>query len=126
MDESKRPIQIAEDEGDPAEIVQQALRVAKKGRWWILLTGLGTLLLVISGLSFVPNVYRSDATILVVEQQIPQTMVASLSNVTGTQKLQAMTQEVLSRSSRLKTNRSTGLRTASVFATIGSAGSVIG
>lgn len=102
MDESKRPIQIAEDEGDLAETVQQALRVAKKGRWWILLTGLGTLLLVVTGLSFVPSVYRSQATILVVEQQIPQNMVASLSNVTGTQKLQALTQEVLSRSSLLK------------------------
>lgn len=91
-----------EEESDLGEIVRQALRVAKRGRWWILSMGLAAVLLAAGALSFVPDVYRSESTILVVEQQIPQNLVAPLSNSTGTQKLQAMTQEVLSRSSLLK------------------------
>ena len=102
MNETKLPAPIAEEEGDLGETVQEALRVAIKGRWWILTTGLGTLLLAVIGLTFVPNIYRSESTILVVEQQIPQNLVAPLLNVTGTQKLNAMAQEVLSRSSLLK------------------------
>jgi polysaccharide chain length determinant protein (PEP-CTERM system associated) len=101
MTETNLPPQITEEEGDPSEIVQRAVRIVLKGRWWILLTGLGALGAAVIALSFVPNVYRSEATILVVEQQIPQNLVASLSSVTGTQKLQAMTQEVLSRASLL-------------------------
>ena len=102
MKETQLPSQIGEEEGDLGELLQNALRVAQSGRWWILLTGLGTLLLTVIGLSFVSNVYRSEATILVVEQQIPQNLIAPLSNMTGAQKLQVMTQEVLSRSSLLK------------------------
>lgn len=102
MDESQITTQSTEEAGDPGVLIGRALRVVSKWKLAILLTGLVTLLAAAVALSFVPNVYRSDASILVVEQQIPQSMVAPLSNVAGTQKLQALTQEVLSRASLLK------------------------
>ncbi len=90
-------IQPPEPEGDSSQILQQVLRVARKRRSWILLTGLATLSGTVAALSFVPSIYTSAATILIVEQQIPQSLVAPLSTASVFQKLDAMKQEVLSR-----------------------------
>lgn len=91
-----------DSELDLGELISRALRVALKGRCLIPLTGLGALVLAVGVLSFVPNVYKSESTILVVEQQIPQNVVAPLSSSTVTQRLQTISQEVLSRASLLR------------------------
>jgi polysaccharide chain length determinant protein (PEP-CTERM system associated) len=94
---------VPEDESlDLGQIVRYAKRAIHRGRWWIPLAGLVLLLVTVGGLYFVPDVYRSESTILIVEQQIPQNLVAPLSAITGTQKLNSMTQEVLSRGSLLR------------------------
>src|SRR5215813_7207844 len=89
---------VMENEVDPKQAIVRILRVCKNGRWLI---GLGTLVAVAgttAALAFVPSKYRSDATISVEEQEISSTLVTPLSNVPVSQKLQAMTREILSRS----------------------------
>jgi polysaccharide chain length determinant protein (PEP-CTERM system associated) len=49
-------------------------------------------------LSLVPNRYKSEATLLVVQQQVPQRYVVPNSTTDTTSELQAMKQEILSRS----------------------------
>jgi polysaccharide chain length determinant protein (PEP-CTERM system associated) len=105
MDQTSPP----EPDGDGSRIVQQALRVAKKRRAWILLTGLATLSAAVAALSFVPSTYTSAATILIVEQQIPQSLVAPLSTANVFQKLDAMKHEVLSRARLLQIIDETGI-----------------
>jgi polysaccharide chain length determinant protein (PEP-CTERM system associated) len=102
-------IPLPEAEGDDSQIVQQIFRVGRKRRWWILLTGLATLSATVVALSFVPNLYKSEATILIVEQLIPQNLVAPLSTATVAQKLDAMKHEVLSRARLLQIIDETGL-----------------
>jgi protein tyrosine kinase modulator len=94
--------QLPEAAGDISQLVRNVARVLRKGRWWILLTGLATLSATVAALSFVPNLYKSQATILIVEQQIPQSLVAPLSTDTVAQRLEAMTREVVSRARLLQ------------------------
>ena len=102
-------IQLPEPEADSSQKVHQVLRVFQKRRSWILLTGLATLSGTVAALSFVPNIYTSEATILIVEQQIPQSLVAPLSTANVFQKLDAMKHEVLSRARLLSIINETGL-----------------
>lgn len=85
---------VGEDSFRPVEVLW---RVCKRGRWWMLLTALATVVATVIGLSFVPRQYKSVARILVVEQLIPQRMVAPLSDASTAQTLLAISQEVLSR-----------------------------
>jgi len=102
-------IQLPEPEGDISQTVQEVLRACRKRRLWILVTGLATLSGTVGALSFVPDLYKSEATILIVEQQIPQSLVAPLSTSTVFQKLEAMKHEVLSRGPLLQIIDETGL-----------------
>jgi succinoglycan biosynthesis transport protein ExoP len=61
------------------------------------------------GLSFVPNHYKSEATILVTEQQISQRLVNPLSDDTVGQRLQTMGHEILSRGRLLEIIQEFGL-----------------
>jgi polysaccharide chain length determinant protein (PEP-CTERM system associated) len=102
-------VQQPEPEGDSSQIVQQLLRIAIKRRSLIMLTGLATLSAAVVALSFVPSLYTSEATILIVEQQIPQSLVAPLSTANVFQKLDAMKHEVLSRARLLQIIDETGV-----------------
>src|SRR5260370_32562954 len=86
-----------ETEGDINETPERLWRMVTKRRWWILLTAcsvtLGTILVV----SLLPNRYQSDATLLVVQQQVPQRYVFPTTTASIADALEAMTQEVLSR-----------------------------
>ncbi len=102
MNATQSAAKFEENEFDPKELIQQVLRVAKNGRWWIPLFGLASLLIAVVGLSHVSDVYRSDSIIQIVEQQIPQNLVAPLSSMPGALRLQTITQQVLSRTSLLR------------------------
>jgi succinoglycan biosynthesis transport protein ExoP len=67
-------------------------------RWWIIATCSASLLIAIAVSYLLPNRYTSDATILAVQQQVPERYVVPTSTTDVVQSLQAMTQEVLSRS----------------------------
>lgn len=86
-----------ENESKPGVDFSQWLSGVKRRRWWFLFAFCGTALATIGMLSFVPNRYRSEATLLVVQQQVPQRYVVPTSTGEISDELQAMTQEVLSR-----------------------------
>src|SRR5262249_1635152 len=84
-------------EGDIHEMLERLWRMATKRRWWILLTACSVTLGTIFIVSLLPNRYQSDATLLVVQQQVPQRYVFPTTTASIADALQAMTQEVLSR-----------------------------
>jgi polysaccharide biosynthesis transport protein len=92
--------------GETLELVSGALR---RRRWWILSSVCTIPLLTLAVLSYIPNRYKSEATLLVVQQQVPQRYVVPNSTTDITSELQAMKQEVLSRSQLLEIIRKFGL-----------------
>ena len=88
---------MPETETDLSETVERVLRLVTERRWWIILAACGTVLATNGVLSLLPNHYNSEATLLVVQQQIPERYVVSTTSTGIADALQAMTQEVLSR-----------------------------
>ena len=77
-------------------------RLIVRRRWWVLLTTSGVFLGTV-GLSFLlPNQYLSEATIIVEQQQVPERYVTPTSTSDLSSALQAMTQDVLSRTRLLR------------------------
>lgn len=88
---------MPETETELSETVERVLRLVTERRWWIILAACGTVLATNGVLSLLPNHYNSEATLLVVQQQIPERYVVSTTSTGIADALQAMTQEVLSR-----------------------------
>ena len=84
------------------ESITAALGFLTRRRWWIVLPFCVIALATIVLLSFLPNRYTSTATLLVVQQQVPQRYVVPNSETDVTSALQAMEQEVLSRTQLLR------------------------
>ncbi len=78
-------------------------------RWWIVLPFVGVALATLVVLSFLPNRYTSTATLLVVQQQVPQRYVVPNSTTDVTSAVQAMKQEILSRTQLLRMINDFGL-----------------
>lgn len=77
-------------------------RLVVRRRWWLLLTTSGILLGTIGVSLFLPNQYLSEATIIVEQQQVPERYVTPTSTSDLSSALQAMTQDVLSRTRLLR------------------------
>ena len=86
-----------EDESGFNDTLDRFLRLVTRRRWWILCAASGTALTTVLVLSLLPNRYSSEATLLVIEQQVPQRYVTPTTTTDVSEALQAMTQEVLSR-----------------------------
>ncbi len=86
-----------EPEGDLSEIFERLKRLLTRRRWWIILPASVISLGVIAVLHFLPNHYSSEATIIVVQQQVPERYVTPNSTSDIMRVLDAMKQEVLSR-----------------------------
>ncbi len=69
----------------------------KRRRWWVLLTASSTALFALAALSFLPKRYTSEASLVVVQQQVPQRYVTPTATTDIAEALEAATQEVLSR-----------------------------
>lgn len=91
-----------EEESDLSELLPRLLGIAMRRRWWILGTASAVILGTIAVLLQLPNRYTSSAMLLVVEQQVPQRYVVPNSATDLTSALQAVKQEVLSRTRLLK------------------------
>jgi polysaccharide chain length determinant protein (PEP-CTERM system associated) len=78
-------------------------------RWWILLPFCCITVATIFVLFLLPNRYTSSATLMVVQQQVPQRYVVPNSTTDVTSALQAMKQEVLSRTQLLRMINDFGL-----------------
>jgi len=93
---------MAEETQDLNQTLEHAFGVAARRRWWILsafcLVTLGTMLVSFA----LPAQYKSQATILVEQQQVPERYVTPTSTSDLLQALQAMTQDILSRARLLQ------------------------
>ena len=79
------------------ETISNLVGMLKRRRWWIGVPAGLIPLATIVGLYFVPNRYTSEATILVVQQQVPERYVIPTSTADVSKALEAMTEELLSR-----------------------------
>jgi polysaccharide biosynthesis transport protein len=91
------------------ETLGNLVGILARRRWWILLPFCCITLATIAVLSLLPNRYMSTATLLVVQQQVPQRYVVPNSTTDVASALQAMKQEVLSRTQLLRMINDFGL-----------------
>jgi polysaccharide chain length determinant protein (PEP-CTERM system associated) len=96
------PKLLAEPETNLNETLNRLLGTIARRRWWVFLPTLITPLATLVVLSRIPNHYTSEATLLVVQQQIPQRYVLPTTTTDIREALQATTQEVLSRTRLLE------------------------
>jgi len=96
------PNPIAQESGSLADIVDPILGILSRRRWTILSIAVTITLGTVAALYRLPNRYTSEATLFVVEQQIPQRYVTPTSTTELEEALPAMTQEVLSRNRLLE------------------------
>jgi uncharacterized protein involved in exopolysaccharide biosynthesis len=100
---------LPENEDDLTKILSQLWSAAVRCRWWILLPACSVALGTVLVSMLLPNRYRSEATILVEPQKVPERYVIANTTLDITDALQAMTQTVLSRSRLLQTIDEFGL-----------------
>jgi len=93
---------LAEETEDLKESLSYVWRVAKRRRWWILSSFCFVTLASVLLSYVLPAEYRSEATILVEQQQVPERYVTPTSTTDLMQILQPMTQEVLKRERLLR------------------------
>ena len=91
------------------ENLARLMRFIAKRRWWVFWPFVGVTLVTSAVLAILPNHYTSSATLLVVQQQVPQRYVVPNSTTDITSALQAMKQEVLSRTQLLRMINDFGL-----------------
>jgi succinoglycan biosynthesis transport protein ExoP len=96
------PVPIPVAEPDLSETLGSVLGIVTRQRWWIILPAVVTILATLIVLSLIPNRYSSEATLVVVQQQVPQRYVLPTSTMELTEALQAIRQEVLSRTQLLQ------------------------
>jgi succinoglycan biosynthesis transport protein ExoP len=102
--------EVEEDGGlDLNESAAKLARFLIRRRWWILLPFCCISAATVAFLLMLPNLYTSTATLLVVEQQVPQRYVVPNSETDVTSALEAMKQEVLSRTQLLRMINDSGL-----------------
>jgi len=87
---------------NPHKIANDVLQIAARRRWWIMLVTAASIVCTIVLMSVLPSRYTSEATLLVVQQQVPERFVLP-SNTAGIREiLQATTEEILSRTRLLE------------------------
>jgi polysaccharide chain length determinant protein (PEP-CTERM system associated) len=94
---------------NPNQAIADVFGFLTRRRWWILLPFCCVTIVTIVVLLLLPNRYTSTATLLVVQQQVPQRYVVPNSTTDVTSALQAMKQEVLSRTQLLRMINDFGL-----------------
>ena len=88
---------MTEEQIDIRETISSVAGVCYRRRRWIIITACIVPVCTSAVLNLVPNKYRSEATLLVVQQQVPERYVVPTTSSGLTDALQAMQQEVLSR-----------------------------
>jgi polysaccharide chain length determinant protein (PEP-CTERM system associated) len=87
---------VPEPENNISDTIEQVLGIVTRGRWWILGAACCIPVAVVAVAMSLPDQYFSQATLLVVPQQISQRYVESDNTTTIPAAVQAMTLEVLS------------------------------
>ena len=102
---------MPETEQSLNETINRALSTFSRHRWWVLLPACVATFATLGVLWRIPNRYSSEATLLVVQQQVPQRYVLPTTTTDIREALQATTQEVLSRTRLLQIIEEFGLYT---------------
>jgi succinoglycan biosynthesis transport protein ExoP len=105
------PDEMLEVESDLNETLNKFLNTIFRRRWWVLLPASSVVFATLLVLSRIPNRFSSEATLLVVQQQVPQRYVLPTTTTDIREALQATTQEVLSRNRLLQIIDEFGLYT---------------
>lgn len=93
---------MPETESSPVDILARVKGTIVRRRWRILLTTAVVSLATVAVLYQIPNRFKSEATLLVVPQQVPARYVTPTTEANIADALQAMTQDVLSRARLLE------------------------
>lgn len=93
---------MPETEGSLTDKIEPVLGLLSRSRWHILSIAFVTALATVAVVYRLPNRYTSEATLFVVEQQVPERYVTPTSTTDLSEALPAMTQEVLSRNRLLE------------------------
>ena len=93
---------MPENDADLSQTLNYLWSAAVRRRWWIVLPTCILALATVVVSMFLPNRYRSEATILVEPQKVPERYVVSNTTEDIADALQAMTQTVLSRTQLLQ------------------------
>jgi len=89
---------MPEETQDLSKTIHRVLDIALRRRWWVLASTCTVSVAVALGSLVLPNKYTSEATILVVQQQVPERYVVPNTTYSVRQALDSLTEAVLSRS----------------------------
>lgn len=89
---------MPEENQDLSKTILHFLNLGIRRKWCFLLTACGVAIVVALGSLLLPNQYTSEATILVVQQQVPERYVTPNTTYSVQEALQSLTEAVLSRS----------------------------
>jgi succinoglycan biosynthesis transport protein ExoP len=100
---------VPEADSNLNDTINFALSFVVRRRWWISLTASSVALATIVVALGLPNRYTSQATLVVVQQQVSQRFVEPGTSTTAADAIQAMTRELLSRGQLLRIIEDFGL-----------------
>src|SRR5688500_18328646 len=90
-------MRMVDDEDKTTDVLEVAREVSARRKWLAILVFSGAFAAVVSVVRFLPDVYRSSATVLIERQQIPDQLVRSTVTSELETRLQTISQEILSR-----------------------------
>src|SRR5947208_10300928 len=76
--------------------VQEYLQVIRRDKWWVYLMTVGFTLTAFVGIALLPNKYKATTTVEVDPQRVPEQFVSELVRASPLDRLQTISQEVLS------------------------------
>ena len=100
---------VSEDDEQPSLSVDQIGGILTRARWWMLLAMCLSTAIATTVAYILPDRFTSEATLLVVKQQVPERYVTPTSTLGLTDELEAMKEEVLSRERLLELIQQFGL-----------------
>ena len=80
----------------PITQVLEYLQIARRHKWWVYLMTVGLMLPAFVGIALLPNKYKATTTVEVDPQKVPEQFVSELVRVSPLDRLQTISQEVLS------------------------------
>jgi succinoglycan biosynthesis transport protein ExoP len=88
---------MPEAAGDSNQTLERVLHLVTRRRWWIIVPAVFVALGTVGVVLVLPDRYSSEASLVVVQQQIPQAVVTPLTTTAVADEVDAMTREILSR-----------------------------
>jgi polysaccharide chain length determinant protein (PEP-CTERM system associated) len=88
---------LDEEDGQPSRSLDEYWAIVRRRRWYILIPVFACWAIAWAGSWLVPSIFQSDALVLVEQQKVPEQYVVPNVTVNLQDRLQAMTEQILSR-----------------------------